>query len=148
MMEPATRCMAFLVRGRRARVAAVALGLCSAILGSAGTAAPDEIGRLFFTPQQRQELDRQRNTNVVESEAVVENLVTLNGQVVRSSGKTTTWINGVPQYDAYRGRASDRVGIESGDKSIGVKVGQTLDRSSGEVRDPLAGGQIVVPSKH
>ena len=150
-MAPPTRCMTFLVRGRRARVAAVALGLglCSAILGSAGTAAADEIGRLFFTPQQRQELDRRRNTNVVESETVVvENLVTLNGQVVRSSGKTTTWINGVPQYDAYRGRASDRVGIESGDKSIGVKVGQTLDRSRGEVRDPLAGGQIAVPSKH
>jgi hypothetical protein len=148
MMKLSTRCTRSLVPGRGARVAAAALALSAAILGASGTASADEIGRLFFTPQQRQELDRRRNTNVVETETIVESLVTLNGHVVRSSGKTTTWVNGVPQYDAYRGRASDRVGIENGNTAIGVKVGQTLDRGSGEVRDPLAGGQIVVPPKH
>jgi hypothetical protein len=131
-----------------ARRLAAAAALLGATLGVAGPAAGDEVGRLFFTPQQRQELDRRRDTNVVETETVViENLVTLNGHVVRSNGKTTTWVNGVPQYDAYRGRAGDRVGIESGNTSVGVKVGQTLDRSRGEVRDPLAGGRIVVPSQ-
>lgn len=146
-MDRSTIRIASAVLVRRARVIAAAVALLGAASGVAGTASAEEIGRLFFTPQQRQELDRRRDTNVVETETVVvENLVTLNGHVVRSSGKTTTWVNGVPQYDAYRGRASDRVGIESGNTSIGVKVGQTLDRSRGEVRDPLAGGRIVVPA--
>jgi hypothetical protein len=144
-MKQTMRSMTLPVTARGARIAAAALGLSGALLGVAGPVAADEVGRLFYTPQQRQELDRRRNTNVVETETVVESSVTLNGQVVRSNGKTTTWVNGVPQYDAYRGRAGDRVAIESGDKSVGVKVGQTLDRGRGEVRDPLAGGRIVVP---
>lgn len=144
-MEQATRSMKFSPPGRVVRIAAAVLALSGTLFGAAGSAAADEVGRLFFTPQQRQELDRRRDTNVVETETLVESTVTLNGHVVRSSGKTTTWINGVPQYDAYRGRASDRVGIESGDKSVGVKVGQTLDRNRGEVKDPLGGGRIVVP---
>jgi hypothetical protein len=84
--------------------------------------------------------------NVTEETAavVVESLVTVNGHVVRSSGKTTTWINGVPQYDTYRGRTPDRVGVESSNSAVGVKVGETLDRSKGEVRDTLQGGEIKV----
>jgi hypothetical protein len=148
MMDRSTTRMASAVIAGCARRFAAVVALLGAACGFAGTAAADEVGRLFFTPQQRQELDRRRDTNVVEAETVVvENLVTLNGHVVRSSGKSTTWVNGVPQYDAYRGRAGDRVGIESGNTSVGVKVGQTLDRSRGEVRDPLAGGRIVVPSQ-
>jgi hypothetical protein len=129
---------------RRVRRAALRLALASALLGAIPCAAAQELGRIFFTPQQRQDLDRRRNLNVTESEVVVESLVTVNGHVARSSGKTTTWINGVPQYDTYRGRAPDRVGVESGGSAVGVKVGQTLDRSRGEVRDTLQGGEIKV----
>jgi hypothetical protein len=134
---------------RRARRAVVSLALASALLGAVPlgvipSASAQDVGRIFFTPQQRQDLDRRRNLNVTESEVVVESLVTVNGHVVRSTGKTTTWINGVPQYDTYRGRIPDRVGVESGDASVGVKVGQTLDRSKGEVRDTLQGGAIKV----
>jgi uncharacterized protein YjlB len=124
----------------------LSLALSSVLLGAIPSAAAQDLGRIFFTPQQRQELDRRRNLNVVESEVVVESLVTVNGHVTRSSGKTTTWINGVPQYDAYRGRAPDRVGVERGDTAVGVKIGQTLDRSTGEVRDTLQGGTIKTPS--
>jgi uncharacterized protein YjlB len=131
---------------RRARRAALRLALSSVLLGAIPSAAAQDLGRIFFTPQQRQDLDRRRNLNVIESEVVVESLVTVNGHVTRSSGKTTTWINGVPQYDAYRGRAPDRVGVERGDTAVGVKIGQTLDRSTGEVRDTLQGGTIKTPS--
>ena len=58
-------------------------------------AAADELGRLFFTPQQRQDLDHRRERNIQEKEVVVESSVTVNGKVTRSSGKTTTWVNGV-----------------------------------------------------
>ena len=129
---------------RRVRRAALGLALCGALLGAMPRASAQDIGRVFFTPQQRQELDRRRNLNVTETEVVVESLVTVNGHVTRSSGKSTTWINGVPQDDTYRGRTPDRVGVASADSAVGVKVGQTLDRSKGEVRDTLQGGEIKV----
>jgi hypothetical protein len=107
-------------------------------------AAGQDLGRLFLTPQERQDLDRKRAANISDEVPQVESRVTVNGQVQRSSGRTTTWINGVPQDDAYRGSPVDRVPVESGESSVRVKVGQTLDRSSGTVSDPLAGGEIRV----
>jgi hypothetical protein len=126
------------------RVAARTL-LALVLAAGAGLLPPrpvsaDELGRLFFTPQQRQELDRRRESNIQEKEVVVESSVTVNGHVARSSGKTTTWVNGVPQYDTYSGRDSARVHLE--DKTL--KIGQTLDRTRGEVRDQLGGGEVKV----
>lgn len=115
------------------------LVLAAALLAPAAARA-DELGRLFFTPQQRQELERRRNTNEKESATVVEPSVTVNGQVTRSSGHSTTWVNGVPQYDAYR--SVDRTHVRLEDAT--VKVGQTLDRTKGEVKDGLRGGTIAV----
>ena len=129
---------------RQAWRVTLSLALTGALLGAIPSASAQDLGRIFFTPQQRQDLDRRRNSNVAETEVVVESLVTVNGHVVRSSGKTTTWINGVPQYDTYRGRTPDRVGVESSNSAVGVKVGETLDRSKGEVRDTLQGGEIKI----
>lgn len=126
---------------------AVRVLLALALAGGAGLApapaAADELGRLFFTPQQRQDLDRRREMNIQEKEVVIESSVTVNGHVTRSSGKTTTWVNGVPQYDTYSGRDPARVHLPDGT----VKIGQTLDRSRGEVRDNLQGGTIRVNPK-
>jgi hypothetical protein len=117
-------------------------------LASSMPVAAQQLGRVFFTPQQRQDLDRRRDTNVVEAAApVVESLVTVNGHVVRSSGKSTTWINGVAQHDAADGRDPARPRIVEGDSSVQVKVGQTYDRTQGETRDPLGEAQIRVPSR-
>jgi hypothetical protein len=121
------------------------------VAASALTAAPagaDELGRLFLTPQQRKDLDSRRQTsqpNFVEKETVVESLVTVNGRVTRSSGKTTTWINGVPEDDTYGSADPARVPVQGGASRVPVKVGQTLDRSRGEVRDAVRGGEIRVP---
>lgn len=109
-------------------------------LAPAHPAAADELGRLFFTPQQRQELDRRRASNIQEKEVVIESTVTVNGHVVRSSGKTTTWVNGVAQDDTYSGRDPARVHLEDGT----LKIGQTLDRTRGEVKDNLQGGTVRV----
>jgi hypothetical protein len=107
-------------------------------------AASTDVGRLFYTPQQRAELDYKRATNAVETEVVVDRLVTVNGRVSRSSGKTTTWINGVPQYDAYKGRDPSRVAIDDNGADVTVKVGDTLDRNRGEVRPALEPGDIEI----
>jgi hypothetical protein len=133
-----------LTRRRCLPAGALRAALCGALLAASPSGYGQDVGRVFFTPQQRQDLDRRRDTNVPETGAPVESLVTVNGHVTRSSGKTTTWINGVPQYDTYRGRVPDRVAVESGTTMQGVRVGQTLDRSSGEVRDVLPGGAIKV----
>ena len=115
---------------------------------AAGPAAAQEIlGRLFFTEQQRQDLDRRRQANIRETAVVVESSVTVNGQVSRSSGRSTTWLNGVPQDNARRPLDPARVTLPGGEgaPSVSVKIGQTLDKIRGEVRDPVESGRILTP---
>jgi hypothetical protein len=108
-------------------------------------AAQENLGRLFFSEQQRQDLDRRRQANIRET-AVVESFVTVNGQVSRSSGKSTTWINGVPQDNARKPLDPARVTLPGGEgaPSVSLKIGQTLDKTRGTVKDGLGEGQIVV----
>ncbi len=115
---------------------------------AAPAASAEELGRLFLTPQQRQDLDRRRATNRAEEEApqIKEGPLTLDGHVQRSSGKTATWINGVPQYDGDSGRDPTRVTVvpNAGEPGVSLKVGEVYERASGEVRDNLNGGEITV----
>ena len=123
------------------------LVLIAALMHAALSGAAENLGRLFFTPQQRQDLDRRRAANVQETATVVqESTLTLQGQVSRSSGKTTTWINGIPQHDAYIGSDPARATIQTGEDEpkVELKVGQTFDRVRGETRDGLGGGRIRV----
>ncbi len=89
--------------------------------------AADELGRLFFTPQQRQDLDRRRATNRAEEEApqIKEGPLVLEGHVQRSSGKSTTWINGAPQYDSHASRDAARITVvpNEGEPGVSLKVG-------------------------
>lgn len=125
------------------RFRAVAAALLLAAL--AAPAAGEDLGRLFYTPQQRTELDRKRATNAVEAEVVViESLVTVNGHVSRSSGRTTTWLNGAPLYDTYSGRDPARVAIDDNGRDTAVSVGDTLDRTRGEVRPAIEPGGIEI----
>ncbi len=112
-------------------------------------AAQENLGRLFFTEQQRQDLDRRRQANIREAAVIVESSVTVNGQVSRSSGRSTTWINGVPQENTRRPLDPARVTLPAGDSapSVSLKIGQTLDKVRGEVRDPVGGGRILTPSQ-
>jgi hypothetical protein len=106
------------------------------------------LGRLFFTPVQRQDLDRRRATNSQAAAAVtvVEDRVTANGRVTRSSGPGTTWINGQTQEDAIRERNASTVTLpaEENQPSVSLKIGETLDRTTGEKRDGLGGGSISI----
>jgi len=132
------------------RKTSIARALLAAVLLFAGAidsaTAVDNLGRLFFTPQQRQDLDRRRQANIQESAATVNSLVTVNGQVSRSNGKNTVWINGAPQETSRRPADPSRVSVQGGEgePSINLKIGQTLDRVRGEVKDPAGGGDTVV----
>lgn len=135
----------------RARIAAAFTGVFFAVSAAAqqpaaqAPAAREEIGRLFFTPQQRQELDRRRQLNIQEVVTVTStDLITVNGQISRSSGKSTTWINGAPQDDVYRGKDPTAVTLGGGESesSITVRIGQTIDKTRGAITDGLVGGEI------
>lgn len=134
---------------RRSSVAYLAalVAAAGALLGSAAPAHAD-VGRLFFTPQQRAELDKRRANPVVGQETTVqESAVTLNGYVRRSDGRTTTWVNGVPRYDTRAARGDGRVTVDEPGGQVTLKPGQTADLVAGAVRDPLAGGQVrTLPS--
>jgi hypothetical protein len=130
--------------------------LAIALLSGAGSVvAAEELGRLFFTPERRELLDRQRAMNMLESEVVAEDpQIVVNGQVRRSSGKRTTWINGMAQEDTQTrtgvvahpmAQGHERVIIESGDDPrAAVQVGETLNRGTRETRNPLGDGTITI----
>jgi len=109
-------------------------------------AADENLGRLFFTPQQRQDLDRRRQANAQETATSADNRVTVNGQVSRSLGKTTVWINGVPQENARKPRDPAQVTLPGGEGEapVTLKIGQTLDKVRGKIRDELGEGRIAV----
>ncbi|HUQ24059.1 MAG TPA: hypothetical protein VM140_00215 [Burkholderiales bacterium] len=116
-----------------------------------------ELGRLFFTPDQRAALDARRKARVPDKPAaatVVSPTTRLDGYVKRSTGPSTVWVNGeglletspeAPRIGATRsddGRVSVPVG--EGGARVGMKPGETLDRGTGEVRDVIGEGEIRV----
>jgi hypothetical protein len=117
--------------------------------------AAQEYGRLFFTPEQRAQLDGRRKARVPDkpaAAAVVASPTTrIDGYVRRSSGPSTVFINGEsltegPQPDSPRVGRDASVSLpvgESGER-VGLKPGETLDRGSGEVRDVLGAGELRV----
>jgi hypothetical protein len=120
------------------------------LLGLVNSAhAADNLGRLFFTPQQRQDLDRRRQANIQESTVTVNSSLTANGKVSRSRGKNTVWINGVPQENSRRPSDPTRVTLPAGEgdsSSVTIKIGQTLDKARGKVKDPIEDGKILAPA--
>src|SRR6266511_6481050 len=120
--------------------------LMAAVGAPVPAAADDNLGRLFFTPQQRQDLDRRRQANIQDSATSADNRVTVNGQVSRSLGKTTIWINGVPQENTRKPRDPAQVTLPAGEGEapVSLKIGQTLDKVRGEIRDELGEGRIAV----
>jgi len=139
--------------GQWRRLSAAALVM--ALFAASAQAAP--LGRLFFTPERRAALERQRQLNIQEKtqeETVEVASVHLNGVVRRAGNKTTVWVNGRPQQvdNANTGilvtpstRDLDRVNIRVGEESsTSMRVGETLNRATQEMSDGLAGGQLQI----
>ena len=115
-----------------------------------------ELGRLFFTPEQRQALDARRRARLPDrpnAPVIASPTTRLNGYVQRENGKSTVWVNGEPLPETApeaprigSGRVTVNVG-ESGARA-GLRPGETLDRGTGEVKDVLGNGEIRVrPTK-
>lgn len=121
--------------------------------------APDaELGRLFFTPERRAVLERQRMLNVQEAQTLKGTTMSLDGVVVRSSGKATVWINHQAQTESESARTGVSARVSSGKPGSAVltpgeetparlKVGEAMNRASGERNTRLGGGSVVTPGK-
>lgn len=136
----------------------LALALIAVMLACTPARA-QEVGRLFFTPEQRAALDARRKARVPDKPtpvAVVASPTTrLDGYVRRSDGRATVWVNGIelndtgpdaPRIDPRRSTDAS-VSITVGDSGARarLKPGEVLDRGSGEVRDVLGSqGEIRV----
>lgn len=122
---------------------AIAFGLATA-------ASAQDIGRLFFTPEQRAALDTRRKARIPDKPAptptVASPTTRLDGYVRRSDGRSTVWVNGT-QVDDASPRSDGRVSVTVGDSEarVQLKPGEVLDRGRGEVRDVLGNdGEIRV----
>ena len=127
------------------------------LIGAVWRAGAEEaaLDRLFFTPERRQQLDRQREMNVLDKQPVqADPVLSIDGVVTRSSGRRTAWINGYPQHESDVGssvtvtaRRADpgRVLVEVNDAPAArARVGDTVNRNTGEAQDLLNGGSLRV----
>jgi hypothetical protein len=130
--------------------------LCALLLAGffPSTAPAQELGPLFFTPERRQELDRQREFKLQQRQEISEEdqMLTINGVVTRSSGKRTVWINGVA-LDAQAGglavtpnRKNPGTIVVQTEDGPGARanVGDTVNRNTGETSDLLGSGRILI----
>jgi hypothetical protein len=126
-----------------------ALALVFALLIFLPVKAQD-VGRLFFTPEQRAALDARRKARVPDKPAAVPLIVSpttrLDGYVRRSDGRSTVWVNGASVDDtAPQGDGRVSVGVGDSRARVQLKPGEVLDRGSGEVTDVLGpSGEIRV----
>lgn len=126
------------------------------ILCSAGHAAqaPEELGRLFFTPPQRLQLDvarQQRSRTVLASEEAATPValpqdVVLRGVVRRGDGKSVVWFNDRPPIGESDGtlkfttsdRADIAVKVPQATSDVKLRVGQRVELGSGRVEETYA----------
>lgn len=119
-------------------------------------AVPAEpLGRLFYTPPQRAQLDlarsqRSRATLANESTEAqsVPEVVTVNGAVRRSDGKSTIWINNKPVAEGDRRGAVSVAGKNADgsvtlqtnqtERGVSLKVGQSVEVLSGRIEEPYS----------
>jgi hypothetical protein len=112
--------------------------------------SPIPLGRLFLSPEVRAQLERQRQLHVLESRSLEAGTIRLDGIVVRSSGKSTVWVNNqdTRETGVITGTSRKNPGqasLSSGNETpADLKVGVTLDRATRETSGGLAGGEIRV----
>jgi hypothetical protein len=134
-----------------------ALLALAAVVFSVGGAEAQELGRLFFTPEQRAALDARRKARVPDkpaAAAVISPTTRMDGFVKRSGGPATVWVNGeslpenapeAPRIQAGRaGNPSVSISVGETGRRAALRPGEVLDRGNGEVRDVIGEGEIRI----
>jgi hypothetical protein len=126
--------------------------LLALLLISPEAGRADALGRLFYTPAQRTQLDdvrSHRSTALPEPAAEASPpppALTYRGVVRRSDGKSTIWINnraitdgqslsGVAVLGRVRPDGALQVQLPESKRAVDLKVGQTLEVDSGSVAE-------------
>ncbi len=119
---------------------------------SGHAACAEPLGRLFFSPDERAMLNRMRQKSGGSTVSATDQ-ITLNGLVRSSSGKTTAWINQLPQNEnetpqgvvilqqGQTSRPSAVLLLPSG-KQIRLKAGQTFDAAKNKIREGYQGSEV------
>ncbi len=140
------------------RALALPAALIAAMPGASSAAiAAEALGRLFFTPEERQRLDRERQ-HPDEARARAGSTIVINGVVARSSGKRTIWVNGAAQHDGDTAggvvvttRREDPASISVATATPGpsgvagrakIRVGGSINLETAQAADLVAGGRI------
>ena len=92
--------------------------------------AAQPVGRLFYTPQQRQQIDNQHKPHTPRPLRAQPKDAHYNGYVIRSDGVNTIWVNGQTRY-------VDQSMLNDGQLKLpatpALKPGQAFDRQAGRV---------------
>ena len=118
----------------RARYTCKCLSLFLLACLAAPAAQAGSLGRLFFTPQQRAQLEHahahnDRDRGKVRLAAGTTSVLVVNGIVQKKGGSRTVWINGVARH---AGKSDERnpeaapLAVPGKSKHVQVKVGQRL----------------------
>lgn len=131
--------------------------------------AAEPLGRLFFTPNERAELDRMRHlppaiapkpaVKIVAPKPLapplpVSTVVRVNGVVQRSDGASTVWINNQPLADYETQGAASIKQRNTGtvvialpkSQAVEMKVGQTMNPQSEEIREGYSQSSAPQPN--
>jgi hypothetical protein len=119
--------------------------------------AAESLGRLFFTPPQRAQLDvarsqKSRVTLASENQqeaAPAPEIITYSGVVRRSDGRSTILINnkpvsdgqainGVPLSGSIGANGTVTLRMPQSDRPVELKVGQSLEIVSGTIEEPFS----------
>lgn len=121
--------------------------------------AAEPVGRIFFTPEQRTQLDALRTKKTVASQVRDEPIpetITYNGIVRSSDGKTTVWINDEALSESSLLNKQSMVGsigrdgritLQAPQTAVQLKVGQSATLFSGKVDESFAQRPLPVQPK-
>ena len=126
----------------------------AAMLPWCASNSAEPMGRLFFTPAQRNTLDAGKQLAKPRQAAPSgPRAATLNGVVTRSDGESTIWVNGTAYHDrspegvqvkiSPAAPATTSIRIPGKTAATRVKVGQRLDLNSGHVQEAFTRRQAI-----
>lgn len=94
---------------------------------SVPAAQAGQLGRLFFTPEQRSKLDYAHARNAA-ADGDTSAILTVNGIVQKNGGARTVWVNGVAQSNdqGERNTSSQSVSIPGKSRPVKLKVGDKI----------------------
>lgn len=124
---------------------AALLACLPAAWGGAAQAAEERLGRLFYTPEQRRQLDHLRHLGAERPGVEAQPMLRLDGVLRHPDGRLSTWINGQP---AQPGRVAPgaepgqaRIATETG-KAVDLRVGDALPAGEASPRGLLGEGRV------